>query len=254
MRLSRIKLQLARNRHLYRWTLFSLNLLRFLLRRPHEPDFAAFAGFDERPGIFLDIGANIGQSALAFRIFNRRTPILSIEANRLHETELRLVRRLLKRFDYLISAAGEQPGSATLHVPVFRGLPLTGEASLDAGAVRRPWWVQQTAGASAGEPIEVLEVPVTIRRLDDLRLEPAFVKIDVEGAEGQVLRGMAETIARHRPIFLIEDAGSHDEVSGLLLAHGYAPYEYLAGAKRLRAPVGDTARNLFYLPREAAPA
>ena len=34
--------------------------------------------------------------------------------------------------------------------------------------------------------------------------EPAFVKIDVEGAELDVLRGMSQTIQSHRPIIVYE--------------------------------------------------
>lgn len=254
--MARVKLLLAHNPHVYRWSRFALNVLRFAARRPHEPDFAAFAGLPRRAGVFLDIGANTGQSAFAFRIYDRATPILSVEANALHETELRLVRRLLPRFDYMICAAGERAGEATLHVPVFRGLPLTGEASLDPDAehLRHPWWVEQAVGSAQHEPVEVMRVPVTIRRLDDLGLHPAFVKIDVEGAEGQVLRGLTETLARHRPILLIEDASSHDEVGRLLAGLGYEPYEWDNAQRRLRPPVDASARNLFYLPRETAPA
>jgi FkbM family methyltransferase len=247
--LARLKLLFARNRHLYRWSRFALNVLRFLARRPHEPDFAAFASFPPRPGVFLDIGANTGQSAFAFRIFDRRTPILSVEANALHEPELRLVRRLVPRFDYMICAAGDAPGEATLHVPVFRGLPLTGEASLDADAehLRHPWWVEQTVGDDH-EPLEVMHVPVTIRRLDDLGLHPAYVKVDVEGAEPQVLRGLRETLARHRPILLVEDASSHDEVRALLVDLGYEALEWVPAERRLRPPTDGSARNLFYVP------
>jgi len=250
----KLKLVLARNRQVYRWSLFALNLLRFALRRPHVPDFAAFAKFAGRPGVFLDIGANTGQSALAFRIFNRHSPIISVEANQLLEPELRLVRRLVRRFNYLIFAAGDVRGSATLYVPVFRGLPLTGEASLDREGVLHPWWVEETVGSESTENVEVVEVPVTIRRLDDLGLAPAWVKIDVEGAEPQVLRGMAETIRRHRPLFLIEDAGSHDEVSRFFVEHRYEPYEYAADEDRLRTPRDRSARNLFYLPQELQPS
>lgn len=253
-RLARIKLLLARSPSTYRWSRFALNVLRFVVRRPHESDFAAFKQFPHRPGIFLDIGANTGQSAFAFRIFDRRTPILSVEANALHEPELRIVGRLLPRFGYLICAAGEQPGSATLHVPVFRGLPLTGEASLDPDAehLRHPWWVEQAVGRDH-EPLDVIRVPVEIRRLDDLELEPAYVKIDVEGAEPQVLRGLSRTLERHRPILLVEDASSHGEVSALLGGLGYEPFEWDPSERRLRPPVDGSARNLFYVPRDSRP-
>ncbi len=57
----------------------------------------------------------------------------------------------------------------------------------------------------AGE--EVNEITVPTERLDDVLpegFEPSFMKIDVEGAELLVLRGAAETIARHRPVIVFE--------------------------------------------------
>ncbi len=41
-------------------------------------------------------------------------------------------------------------------------------------------------------------------RLDDYNFSPDLVKIDVEGAELDVLKGMKETIRRTRPILLVE--------------------------------------------------
>jgi hypothetical protein len=52
-------------------------------------------------------------------------------------------------------------------------------------------------------------VAVTAVTIDGL-LEPrenrriSIVKIDVQGAEGRVLHGMKDTLARHRPVLLIE--------------------------------------------------
>ena len=49
------------------------------------------------------------------------------------------------------------------------------------------------------------ENKVTAVRLDDLKLPPPqFVKIDVEGFEPRVLRGMKETLKKYRPIVFIE--------------------------------------------------
>lgn len=50
-------------------------------------------------------------------------------------------------------------------------------------------------------------ITVRIERLDDVLPEgfaPAFVKIDVEGAEGNVLRGAIETLERHKPVVQFE--------------------------------------------------
>jgi len=56
----------------------------------------------------------------------------------------------------------------------------------------------------------------------DLR-PPAFVKIDVEGAEGFVLQGMRRTIARAQPVVFIECSDSGRETSWQLLRElGYS--------------------------------
>src|SRR3712207_2603537 len=73
---------------------------RYWLRQPHERDFEAFALFPDREGLFLDVGANSGISAVSFRAFNRHSPIVSVEPNPLNEPDLRIVSRLLNDFKY----------------------------------------------------------------------------------------------------------------------------------------------------------
>lgn len=47
--------------------------------------------------------------------------------------------------------------------------------------------------------------------------EPAFVKIDVEGAEGLVLKGMQRTVAQSRPVLFIESSEAGRETTWPLL-------------------------------------
>ena len=64
----------------------------------------------------------------------------------------------------------------------------------------------------SSSPVE--EIAVRVERLDDVLPEgtrPVFVKIDVEGAEEEVLLGALETLRRHRPVVAFEHGrGSAD--------------------------------------------
>ncbi|MFA9269442.1 MAG: FkbM family methyltransferase [Baekduiaceae bacterium] len=69
--------------------------------------------------------------------------------------------------------------------------------------------------------------PITVRRarLDDLVRDdhvPRLVKIDVEGAELEVLRGGARTLARHRPVIVFEHYAPHADAYGTTAADLHA--------------------------------
>lgn len=244
-RSARAKLLVARSPRLYLAARRARALVLYALRRPHEPDFAAFALFPERTGLFLDVGANLGSSALSFRVFNRRSPILSIEPNPFHERDLRFVKRVIRNFDYALFAAGAVAGEATLHVPVYKGLPLTGEASL-LEPEAEPWWAHEH-GLDAGDVTRTtLSVPV--RPLDEFELRPDFIKIDVEGAEEAVVRGLSKTIERTRPVVLTERSAGGDAVTSLLTPLGYTVHVYRPDDRRFEPYRGQTVTNLFYLP------
>jgi FkbM family methyltransferase len=78
-------------------------------------------------------------------------------------------------------------------------------------------------GSSDGTP------SLTVDKLvQSANLRPAFVKVDVEGAEWHVLAGMRETLERHRPVVMLEvhpswqpDGIATADVIGVLEALGY---------------------------------
>lgn len=230
---------------------------QYALRRPitHGEDFAAFARFPERTGLFLDVGASSGTSAMTFRVFNRHNPILSIEPNAILERELRFLKQIVPRFDFRIAAAGDERGTMTLFVPFYRGVPLTAYSSSSRDdLVDERGGLRDRLGDRVDSPhFHVGEVTAELLPLDDLALSPDFVKIDVEGAELRVLRGLSDTLQRSRPILLIERSGDFEAIRDLLAGSNYLPYSYWPDVGRFVAfdavPPGV---NVFFLQRDAA--
>lgn len=216
--------------------------------RPHEADFAAFRWFPQRTGLFLDIGANSGESVLSFRLFNPTAPILSFEPNPYHEPDLRFLKRWVRNFDYRLCAAGDRDGTATLYVPVYRNLPLTGEASFLREQALANYWAREHLRRNGEDVIRLTEVPVEVKRLDDLHWKPDFIKIDVQGFEAKVVAGLRNTIAAQRPVMLIERSGCDAALFAQLAELNYAAFVYDPGADAFSLYRRDAAQNLFFLP------
>lgn len=247
-----LKSAIARTGPFYRWARRLRALVRYAMRRPHDPDFSAFGSLPGS-GLFLDVGASIGQSALSFRIFNREAPILSLEPLPSHRGDLRFVRRVIGKHRFIIAGAAEETRSATLYVPMLGSYELPAESSLnreDAAAVLE----RLEAEGAKRRRLSLKEVTVDLRRLDELGLDPSFVKIDVEGAELGVLRGMRETIARRHPVLMVERSKRLDQVADLLRDDEYAPFIFDADEAEFRPYRGEPTVNVFFLPPDAQPS
>jgi FkbM family methyltransferase len=217
---------------------------RFWLRRPHDPDYGVFGLFPERRNAFLDVGANAGMSALSFRIYNRVSPIVSIEPNPFHEGDLRFAGRLAKAFTYRMWAAGRDDGVMTLYVPVYRNVPLTTEASLIEREVSESVSLRARLGSRMDtDDFEVVTCTVPVRRLDALRLDPSFIKLDVQGFEYQALLGLDATLRRTKPVLLIETPSK--EVRDFLSSRTYEPFTYLSGKRQLVPEAGRATNTVF---------
>ena len=118
----------------------------------------------------------------------------------------------------LLGRVFSEPTFIPLPVPVGDGSPVS--VSQPEGA--HPRFAGTTDGGTAAPTVDAL--------VDTLGLEPGLIKIDVEGAEPFVLRGMQETLRAHRPLVMLElhsqwlpEGTPASQVEKMLSAHGYAP-------------------------------
>ena len=224
---------------------------RFHFLLPHDPSFHALTHFIRAApqGLFLDIGANDGISALSFRTFDRNYRIFSLEPNPLLEPKLREIKRSDPHFDYLIAGAGSERGTATFYIPQYKDVLLHTFSSTAIHQVRQG--VRSVFGKSIADRIKILPVESEVIRIDDLALSPTIVKIDTEGFEHEVLGGMQKTIARSRPFIMVEAAWGHrDRISRFFEARDYTVGTYDRRSDAFIADVESADRNWFAIPTE----
>lgn len=208
--------------------------LTFKLKIPHESDFRLFAALEAARGLFIDVGANAGQSARSLRIFNTSLDVLSFEPNRLLEPDLRFTRRLLGRsFRYRMEGLGSTNRRTTLYVPMVGPTPQTPWATADRQLLENS---RPSIERELGRPFEIAEVPIRICRGDDMRFRPTAIKIDVEGLELDVLQGLEATLAESEPLLMVERNLGSAAVAAWLAARGYELWVYDSAANRLVSP------------------
>ncbi|HYR89144.1 MAG TPA: FkbM family methyltransferase [Terriglobia bacterium] len=234
------------NFHLYSYAKKLFHVFPFLL--PHEKDyFGLKLLLPDGDGLFLDIGANDGVSALSFRSINSRYSILSVEPNAMHKGSLQRLKKRLQRFDFRLCAAGDETTTVTLSTPTYKGVPLHSAAFCEPA---------QQAVFEAEFPIHIarrikyVTDTVAVIKIDDLHLSPTVVKIDAEGYDLKIIRGMEETIRRCRPILMVENNSlTLKAITKFLEGFGYEVREYDHENNRLVRFSERPTRNVFFTLR-----
>lgn len=234
------------NIHLYDFVRTRIARLPMFL--PHDPDFYGLAEFGDGDRLFLDIGANDGISARSYRKLIQNRPILSIDANDKHRPALGALKSQIANFDFEIIGFSDRQSSLTLNTPIYKGVAMTNYASTDRD-VAKANLSRHMRIRNIAETVSFHESIVDVVTVDSMNLDPALVKIDVEGHEASVIRGMLKTIERSRPPIMIEyNPASFEELTELLQQQGYEPFTYSQDQNKFLPFGGDTALNLFFLP------
>ena len=204
--------------------------LTWFLGRYHDLSLQRALQLVLRPGdAFVDIGANLGMlSLLARHLVGPKGAVLACEPNPrlVGRVERTLRQNRLDGVEVLGLAVSDAPGSARLFE--YAGHAGWGSLSPDGppGAPRTASW---TVPCRTGDELLAQREPA----------RPLVVKIDVEGHEVAVLRGLDRTLATRRPLVFCEVVDAHLRRAGAsaaalqreLLRHGYRGFE-LADRRR----------------------
>ncbi len=165
----------------------------------YEAPLACFFIRSLRPdSVTLDIGAYIGQYTLLAAKYAPKGQVIAFEphAESCRRLKAHVARNRLVNVEVLSQAVGQQPGYAPFALAeqpsnsALLGSDQSGEAS----------------------EVEVTTVDVTIRKTGVRQVD--LVKIDVEGAEGAVLRGAHEVLSTHHPLLIVEIDHQREQAFG----------------------------------------
>lgn len=197
-----------------------------VLKRPFEQDFQALSLFpDLENALYLDVGANRGQSADAILMKTQHSRIHMFEPNPLLYNKL--VRYLGNNNRVCIHNFGlsDSNGEFELHVPFYRGYMFDGLASFDEENARTA--LDNRLFGYKQQHLVIKKITCKVKRLDELQLNPFFIKMDIQGHEFHALMGGSETIRTNEPVLLIEVPDS--KITGYLHSLGYRPYAFSEG-------------------------
>lgn len=134
----------------------------------------------------FDVGSHVGDRVGCFRRLGAR--VVAVEPQPALARTLRLLYWRDLQVTVEETAVGRQAGSAELHLNPRNPTVSTLSGALIAAARRAPNWQGQRWTRQVRVPVTTLD------RLIEPHGEPAFIKIDVEGLEAEVLAGLSRPV------------------------------------------------------------
>jgi FkbM family methyltransferase len=177
----------------------------------HEPEVQELLATVLRPGmVYYDVGANVGFFAvIAARLLGPSGHVVCFEPLPENARQIEYNARLN---DFSNIAVRCEALGGSNRTDVFQ---ISGEPT---------WGMLSTVGKPTTQGIG--EMPVTVRTLDSLcgpggLPAPDLIKMDIEGAEAEALKGAQAILKTARPILVIELHHTNDAVTAVLDRLGY---------------------------------
>ena len=198
-----------------------------------EPESTRVVEALQEGGVFIDVGAHVGYYTLdASKRVGKSGKVVAVEPNPPTADRLRRNVSLNNASNVSVQQVACTDTETKLHF-FQAGFENTGSSSLSKNNARSNQEIEVR-----GARLDAIVKELDLRRID-------LVKIDVEGAELQVLRGMTESLAKYRPKVIIELVegnlknlgASVKEVREFFRQNGYAQESQIDADNYLWAPI-----------------
>ncbi|MDI9640660.1 FkbM family methyltransferase [Geitlerinema splendidum] len=223
-----------------------MRLYRNQFKIPFEKDFNALSLFPESENfVFLDVGANRGQSTDAILMTTHKGQIHMFEPNPWMCDCIEKLYGNHPRVKIHKFGLGNTATEELLYVPFYKKWMFDGLASFNYQEASE--WLKNRMYNYQEELLTIEQFKCHIRQLDELKLAPFFIKIDVQGYEFQALQGGETTIRTHQPVLLIESPSKR--IIDYLKSFGYQIYAFKRGKF---IPTFKNSLNAFFMTESKA--
>jgi len=162
----------------------------------HEPYLLPFLqrALKSRPGAFVDVGVNIGQTLMKVMAFDPSRQYVGFEPQLACSCFVERFINDNRLTNALVLPLGlsDSDGLCALHTSgnFDEMASIEGNVSVDGSSRGQQLWIQTRTGDAVIDELGVKQV--------------AIIKVDVEGAEARVFAGFRKTLERARPILMFE--------------------------------------------------
>lgn len=232
------------------------NLINFFLRNlnfyyiflPFEKDYKAleiiFSKKINKSGDIIDVGANHGQSSLSFRKLGfKSNNIYLFEPNRLLINYIKNINDT--KFHIFNFGLGHKKEKVYLYKPLLNNITIDSLSSNNLTLLKKQI---KTQLPNKEKYISYVKEIIQLLPFDSLKLKikPIIIKIDVEGNEFNVVKGMFKTIKKFLPIIIVEYNYSNYPKLYKLLANYYNTYFYSLDFNKLLKINLQNIKKIFH--------
>ena len=181
------------------------NISLFKAFLPHEKDYYGIRHLlnNNINDTIIDVGGNLGISSMGFRQLGYDNKILIFEPNTYIYNQY-IKRNLIKKYKNILGfnfALGSRLETKNFYYPYYKNKCIHYFCSFDKNYI-----LNSIRITFKKKKIKIIKRPLKIKVFDKLKLKhtPKLIKIDVEGHDYEVIRGMISTIKKNKPVILVE--------------------------------------------------
>lgn len=240
------------------------NISLFKLFLPHEKDYYGIKLLinNKKNDSIIDVGGNLGISTMGFRKLGYENKIILFEPNKFLFKKY-IKNKLLKNYKNIYAhnyALGCKEEIRNFYYPYFKNQCIHYFCSFNKSYIKNSLKI-----TFKNKKFKIINDPMNIKIFDKIKLNtnPKFIKIDVEGFDYEVLKGMKKTIKKNNPVILVEfNKNNFFKIKKFLTNYNVWVYFYktnhfkIFNKNMIDAEISRTdksnllsIRNVFFIPK-----